>query len=363
MNAINIETQFNRGYQLSTLCERYKKLKEEKSLRRREMAEALKVSEAELLDHQCDVKSIRLNQQFGDLIEQLPMLGYIMSLTRNEHAVHERKGKYDNVSINGPMGLVITEDRKIDLRIFLHRWEHGFAVQELTENGPRYSLQFFDQSGMAVQKIFLQTESDTDAYVGLVQQSRAEDQTTPLKFSAIDDAPVYVNDKNVDVEKLTTEWLEMTDVHQFFGILKKHNVSREQAFRLVSDDYAQQIDPKCIEDLLTHAAKKEVPIMCFVGNRGNIQIHSGVVSHIKRLGPWLNVLDSEFNLHLLEDGIISAWLVRKPGDTGWVTSVEFYDRPGQLVVQFFGARREGNEENLQWRTLAEGLLERKECVA
>jgi hypothetical protein len=39
--------------------------------------------------------------------------------------------------------------------------------------------------------------------------------------------------------------------------------------------------------------------MCFVGNRGCIQIHTGPVKNIKIMGPWLNVMDPGFNLHRL----------------------------------------------------------------
>ena len=359
----NLDQLFVREYQKSPLREQYEKLKQEKSLRRRDMADELQVSEAELVDQQCDVKSVRLNKAFAELIRQLPALGYIMTLTRNDHAVHERKGCYDNVSITGPMGLVITEDRKIDLRIILNRWKHGFAVREETEKGPRYSLQFFDETGTAIQKVFLQADSDREAYVTIVDRYRSEDQTTPLEFNAITDLPEYANDEIVDVEQLTQEWLAMTDVHQFFNILKKHKVSREQAFRLVGGSNAQPLDVSCVEGLLTQAAEREIPIMCFVGNRGNIQIHSGVVKNIKRMGPWLNVLDPEFNLHLMDSGVERAWLVRKPGDTGLVTSIEFYDAQSQLIAQFFGVRREGQEENPQWRELAESFLTAEQKVA
>ena len=353
MNVIDL--LFDREQQPSTLHTQYVRLKAEQNLRRREMAEALQVSEAQLIDLQCDVKSIRLNREFGRLIEQLPSLGYIMTLTRNEYAVHERKGCYDNVTVSGAMALVIAPDRKIDLRIILHRWQHGFAVREDTDNGPRYSLQFFDQGGTAIQKIYLQPESDRMAYAMLVQNFHAKDQQSAMNFPPLIDTPDYVNDEQVNTERLAQEWSEMTDVHQFFSMLRRHKVSREQAFRLIGGRYAQPFDPVAIERVLIQAVERQIPIMCFVGNAGNIQIHSGVVNNIKRMGPWLNILDPEFNLHLREDGVANAWLVRKPTVDGLVTSLELYDPQSHLVAQFFGVRGEGQPENPQWRTLAESV--------
>ena len=354
MNVIDL--LFNREQLPSTLHTRYASLKAGQTLRRREMAEALQVSEAQLIDLQCDVKSIRLNREFGRLIQQLPSLGYIMTLTRNEYAVHERKGCYDNITVNDAMALAIASDRKIDLRIILHRWRHGFAVREDTDNGLRYSLQFFDQGGAAIQKIYLQPESDQMAYAMLVQNFYAKDQQSALNFPPVIDTPDYVNDAQVDTGKLAREWSEMTDVHQFFSMLRRHNVSREQAFRLIGDRYARPFEPALMERVLSQAAELQIPIMCFVGNAGNIQIHSGVVNTIKRMGPWLNILDPEFNLHLREDGIANAWLVRKPTVDGLVTSLELYDRQSTLVTQFFGVRAERQPENPRWRNLAESVL-------
>ncbi len=331
----------------------------EPEIRRREVAAKLDVSEAALIDQQCGVQSVRLNDQFADMIRAMPELGYIMTLTRNEYAVHERKGIYANVRIGGPMGLVITEDRKIDLRIVLSRWAFGYAVREETARGDRFSLQFFDKAGTAIQKIFLQSDSNEQGYADLVEKFHATEQDDVQVYDDSVEVAEYVTDDQVDVAKLTEEWLGMTDVHQFFGMLRRHQISREQAFRLVGAPHAEAIDPAGVVTLLEQAAEKTLSIMCFVGNRGNIQIHTGPVKAIKRMGPWLNVLDPEFNLHLLESGVASAWLIRKPTEDGTVTSVELYDRDGETIAQFFGQRQEGNPENTVWRDLAESLPGRK----
>jgi putative hemin transport protein len=110
--------------------------------------------------------------------------------------------------------------------------------------------------------------------------------------------------------------------------------------------------------LLDRAATAAVPIMVFVGSRGVIQIHSGPVERVKVLGPWLNVLDRRFNLHLRADQVAAAWLVRKPTDDGVVTSVELFDGQERLIAQFFGVRKPGKPELAAWRDLAEGLERR-----
>ena len=147
----------------------------------------------------------------------------------------------------------------------------------------------------------------------------------------------------------------MTDVHQFFGMLKSLRLSRRQAVRMVGEDYAWLLDRDCVSAMFHQAAEQQIPIMVFVGNRGCIQIHSGPVTSIKPMGPWINVLDETFHLHLRLDHIQEVWGVRKPTKDGHVTSVEVYDAHGELIIQFFGKRHEGETEREDWRFLAENL--------
>ncbi len=61
----------------------------------------------------------------------MPSVGRVMCLTRNEHCVHERHGRFEDVQVSGPHGLVLGPD--IDLRLFLGQWRYGFAVREPLE--------------------------------------------------------------------------------------------------------------------------------------------------------------------------------------------------------------------------------------
>lgn len=339
------------------LLQAYEHLKQASPrLRQRDAAAALNCSEAELVDAQVNCRRLRLNSNFPRLIEQLHRLGYIMTLTRNEAVVHERKGCYPATSVRPPVGLVIADDRRVDLRILLNHWHFGFAVAEARQDRILFSLQFYDARGQAIQKIYLQPESNFDAYIELVNAFRHQDQQSPLAIISDADQPSYKSDAQVDIQQLCQDWANMTDVHQFFGMLRKHEISRQQAFRLVGERWAQAFAPDRVQQLLEQAASGETPIMCFVGSRGNIQIHSGPVQRIQVLDQWLNVLDPEFNLHMDMDRIASAWLVRKPTCDGIITSIELYLDNGDTAAQFFGVRQEGQPENPEWRQLAESML-------
>jgi putative hemin transport protein len=125
--------------------------------------------------------------------------------------------------------------------------------------------------------------------------------------------------------------------------------------RMVGKDYAWSMPVDSVAAVLSHAAQQALPIMCFVGNRGCIQIHSGPVQSIKPMGPWINVMDETFHMHLRADHIAEVWGVRKPNTDGHVTSVEAYDAAGRLIIQFFGKREEGQHEREDWRFLVENM--------
>ncbi|GAB3476139.1 hemin-degrading factor [Marinomonas epiphytica] len=356
---MNLNEYFDRPCMNKALVEQYIDYKKDHPrARQRDIAASLGVPEAELVSNQLGLQSVYLNGEFSDLLKDLPELGYVMILMRNEFAVHERKGIYENVKVGGPMGmgLIISSDNRIDLRLFLRRWKHGFAVRERLENGERYSLQFFDAKGIAIQKLYLQENSDISAFERLLAKYRHTDQRQEITFDETSEVIEYTDSEKVDQQALREDWSNMTDVHQFVGLLKKYGVSREQAFAIVGDQYAQPFEVSKLKAALVSLAQEQVPIMCFVGNNGGIQIHSGEIHRVVEKGDWLNILDPEFSLHLLMSGVTKGWLVRKPTSDGIITSLELYDQESQQVAQFFGKRIEKSPENLAWRQVAEATL-------
>ena len=67
--------------------------------------------------------------------------------------------------------------------------------------------------------------------------------------------------------------------------------------------------------------------------KNTVPMH-GPIKALKATGPWFNILDPRFNLHLPEDAIPSAWVVKKPTSDGTVTSLELFDAGGFCFVQF-----------------------------
>lgn len=333
-----------------TLKSRWDSLKKEQPhLRIRNAAQALGVSEMELLATKMGEGVTRLRPEFKEILSEIASLEKVMALTRNEECVHERKGVYLNGDFSNPhAGLFVGED--IDLRIFLSHWKKVFAVIEENARGISRSLQFFGKDGEAIHKIFLTPNSNEAAFYALVEKYKNENQepfeTTEAYELNLDEKP----DDEIDVENFRQTWLDLKDTHDFFGMLRKFDVSRPQALRLApSEHYAQQISKDAIVTLLENVAKEKTPIMVFTGNKGNIQIHTGPIRKTMWHQEWYNIMDPDFNMHLDMSKIAQTWIVRKPTEDGVVTSIEAFNEMGDIIVQFFGKRKPGIPELEIWR--------------
>jgi len=325
---------------------------ENPKMRARDLSASLGIAEAHYVAAWCGDGTTRLKPDFNLIFPALEALGEVMALTRNDSAVHEKTGVYDKFHPGKHAAMMLGD--AIDMRMFAKHWVHAFAVETRDGDSVRRSLQFFDAHGEAIHKVHSRAATNLDAWRDLVAAFAHEDQSASMELEARA-VPAKRSGAMATFDELRERWSRMTDTHQFVSILKKLDLERIDAVRGVGEDFAWQIDVSSVAAMLRLSANEKLPIMCFVGNPGCIQIHSGPVETIKEMGPWLNVLDPGFNLHLRQDHVKEVWAVRKPTDKGHVTSLEAYDAAGDLIVQFFGKRVEGQDERKGWRMIMEQL--------
>ena len=320
-------------------------------MRERDLANVLGIREAEILAAELGHGVRRIAADPDRLLARIPALGDVMALTRNDFCVHERRGQYLDYRSGAHAGMILGPD--IDLRIFPSHWVHGFAVDRSGPDGTRRSLQVFDAAGDAVHKIYLQPDSDLAAYDALVADlAVADDAPFDLAPRALPE-PIRVNEAKFD--ELRSAWPKMTDTHQFLAMTSRLKFDRLGAYLSIGAPWAVPLPVNAVEQALRQAGAQAVPIMVFVGNRGCIQIHSGPVARLEPMGPWFNVLDPYFNLHLRADKVAQVWLVRKPTKRGDAISVEAFDRDGHLILQIFGKRAEAATDTGAWDAIATGL--------
>lgn len=325
-------------------------------LRERELARRLGISEADYVAAQCGITVRRIKPFARELLGELPRVGEVMTLTRNESAVHETIGTYGRFMSNGGGAAAAIGDN-INLRLFFRHWVHGFAVEKQDGDKVRRSLQFFDQAGDAIQKIHLRPDSNVEAYEAIVRRLISEDQsqtveTRPYEPTEQDAVTVETFSRH---DALRDRWGAMQDVHEFFGILQEIGVSRHVAVQSVGAEFAWPVERSSVTSALEQISAAGMPAMCFVGSRGCVQIYGGPISRLKTVGPWFNVMDPTFHLHLRADHIAEVWALHRPIAEGHLSSLEGYDAEGRLIIQFFGVRQAGKDEPAEWRALVDAL--------
>lgn len=316
--------------------------------RARDFASANGITECELVAAWLGDGVTAIDASPTRLIPLVGALGDVMALTRNESCVHERIGVYEPYT-DGIHAAMVTGS-EIDLRIFPSHWVYGFALEEMGEKGPKRSIQIFDAHGEAVHKIHLRDSSDAAAFAHLVETLRIEPKALDLTPAP---APQPAKGEAGRADELRAEWAKMTDTHQFLRMVHRLGMNRLGANRLVGTEWARSLSTDAVHLALQGAASDHTPIMIFVGNMGCIQIHGGEIANLVPMGPWINVMDPRFNLHLRADHIAEVWAVRKPTRTGDAVSVEAFTADGELILQLFAYRKDN--DGSAWNALVAGL--------
>lgn len=326
-------------------------------MRPRDLAQTLGISEAELIAARVGRGASRITADPDALMPAAERLGEVMALTRVEACVHEKVGHYGNYHPGNHAAMVLTE--AVDLRIFPSHWVHAYAVEgqgpgQKEGAPPRRSLQVFDAAGDAVHKIHLREVSDHgvwgDVLSGLILPDQTPGQTVEPRRP-----PEAAKSQPDRLDSLRSEWARLTDTHQFLRLCSKLKMNRLGAYRIAGEPFARALAPSQANAMLEAVQKAGIEVMVFVGNRGCIQIHSGPICNLHPTGPWQNVMDPGFNLHLRLDKVAELWAVDKPTKRGPAISVEAFDAEGSLIFQVFGLGKEGRDSRPEWNRIVEGL--------
>ena len=327
--------------------------REKTDMRDRVFAESIGLSEGELIAAYCaSGEAIRLNIDFFKFLENAHKLGPIMALTRNETAVSEITGAFSKVFPGKIISFTLGE---IDLRIIGPNWAFGFAREIEIMKKKCATMQFFDHQGKAVFKMYQKDHTNMGEWKNLINLLKHDDQSGVITVSPSIDQEQKMQTFMPDIEKFRTKWASMTDVHQLHNILKEMKIDRHDALKFVGQEYAHELTLDAVELMLDEAHNNQVPIMCFIGNHGCIQIFTGKIGPKKWHDNWLNLFDETFHLHMDIPSFAHIWSVRKPTKYGILHSIEVFNKSGELVIQFFGQRQEQSAERSDWRNIVENL--------
>jgi putative hemin transport protein len=354
-----------------TLAQRWDALRaRQPQLQARDAARALNVSETELLASGAGQNVIRLkidDNAAREIMRRALDFGKVQALTGNANGTLERTGvatrlEQDMAAAPGPndtdrdaqmrniAGGYLGGD--IDLRFNFGNWKYAFAVVQPDGAGwLSRSLQFFDPSGNAVHKLFLKNEAAAGVFDKLVEDFRAPDQNAALKIDAAPPREAVKPDASVDVKGFQKAWRDMSDASQFNRLLGEYGVEREQAMRFAPAGAVQRVTPQAVKQLLDDASARKLPIIAFMGNEAVTQSYTGTIARTAASGEWYKALAPGLDLQLRVGALTGGYVVQRAG----VTSVEFFDKDGELVVSFFGVRERGKQQPQGWIELTRAL--------
>lgn len=331
---------------------RLRELKRDATVRPYDLAIQLGLPEAALVEAELGRGTVRIAAAPGRLIPAVTALGEVMALTRNRSCVIEKIGTYNDFQDGEHAAMTL--DPEIDMRMFPRHWVHAYAVETEGKDGTRRSVQVFDAAGGAIHKVHLRAGSDLAAWDALRRDLALPDQETPTEFAA----PAAPEPAKINADRaqdLRDEWVKMTDTHQFNTLVRRLKMNRLGAYHIAGAPLARRLSIDAVGVLFDRLLAEGHRIMLFVGNAGCIEIHSGAIESLKPMGPWLNVLDDRFNLHLRTDHIAEVWLIEKPTKRGMAISVEAFDEDGALIFQCFGMRPEKGGDPEAWAALTASL--------
>lgn len=323
-------------------------------VRIRDAAIEMKTSEEALVSTACGKNNLRLKPEFQSILNQLEKLGSVMALTRSDHAVHEAHGIYKDMKYHGSVAMFFIPG--IDTRFFLDKWSSVYAVNE----NDRHSLQFFDYQGDAVHKIYVTDKTNKTEYFNLIKTHQSDNQApSPGANHALNPKNDYTipEEPEISSDELQKHWLNIRDVHEASRIIKRYGIHRrEKIYKALGEVYAIPLSVESVEQLLVRASTDDIPLMIFAMNHATVQNYAGPVKKLLRTGPWFNVLDPDFNLHLRTEGIGQVWLIKKPSDDGWVTTINVLDNDGFEFLLIADHRVRGEAESSQWQDLCRDLV-------
>ncbi len=327
-------------------------------IRIRNAACQLGVSEAELLSAGFENTVTRLKPDWSGILSDLKLLGTVMTLTRNDSAVHEKTGTYSSLNINAAQASLVTET--LEIRLMLEQWHFVFAVQEDTSTGRRFSLQFFDGAGVAVHKVYLTDESDQQVFNAVVRKFRYPDQRQIINTQSSEN--ILHKDAKVSGDVIGHYWRQFKQPQDFETMLSRFNISHFDALDLAGTEFVRPIDSDVFIEFLKTLAEISLPVKLMVKNQGAVQIHKGAIHNLKMTGPWLNILDEFFNLHLLQKTINNMYVVEKPMASGKINSLELYNAAGHNILIISGVNDSANDEDPRWVDIIQSLPEKKEAA-
>jgi putative hemin transport protein len=309
-------------------------LRVEKKLRHQEIASFLNVTEVELIDSHVGVtkfesiksfpnlaRAIRLKPSWSKIIQDIQGFGEVMSLTRNAYAVHENLSFYKHASSNDDIGIVSSDELAIHL--MYEKWEFGYLFEECKSTVLQRSIQFFDEFGAPVHKIFLLPHSH-HWYFDEMAKRWADSNQEP---------GILVQEKSDPNQPANSGALA--------SIIEERHTSQQEI-----------IDAGVVQSLLSSSIQLKLSLIITVQNHGVSQSHDGVLEEIRDHNDWLHLINQQFNCHLQLAHIPKICINHQYNPF----LIEMLDKEGVILVSIALSAKNTPADRQAWADLLEQAI-------
>ena len=277
---------------------------ENPKIRIRDAAKKMQISEAELLSTEIDDGvSFLLIDNFKDFIKDILMIDQIMFLIRNDIVVHEKTIKTQDVELIENQIINIKDGNSILLEFDEKLFKYAFFQKKMHANRELRSFQFFNDLGDATLKIYLKSK-DLDAFDDIALKYESEYNYEIQSELNLNKAAHLESEINIDFP---------------FSIDKNKVIESE-------------ISLNSLRLILESASDMKIPILIYGVGLGTVQYHMDTVRNVVDYGPWINVIDKKFNLHVLEDGLFKVILIQCDYNGQKCYIVDFFDKNNNHVL-------------------------------
>ena len=119
----------------------------------------------------------------------------------------------------------------------------AYIFEEGKGDSLQRSVQFFDECGQAVHKVFLLPDSCHEAFEQMIDLWADSNQDAGVQVQ--EQSKQFVDElkspEAFDFDAFKNDWANLIDTHDFFGLLKKYHLNRMQAFELIGQHYAEPL--------------------------------------------------------------------------------------------------------------------------
>ena len=289
----------------NNLKSKWKKFQQDNpKVRIRDAAYQMKVSEAELLSTEInETVSCLLIEDMTAFIKDVLKVDKIMLLIRSDYVVHEKTIKTKNIRLEENQIIDLDKNDCSILDFNIDAFEYVFFQKKMHSNRELKSFQFFDKAGMAILKIYLKGKD-----LGFFDEIDLKYKKT---YNYEMQSDLDINNSNLLDSKIK--------INLPFDTINSKTTCRD-------------ISVKSLRLILENASDMKTPIQIHALGLGTIQYHRNTVRNIVDYGPWVNVIDQKFNLHVLENGLTRASLIQYQFKDCQQYLINFFDKNNTHVL-------------------------------